>query len=149
MVVNRHYHMFRTLFVAFLFLFFVSLFLDLCVCLLSAATPDRSAHATLSKSVTSILALTYFNELLLFNVILLLMLIKLGMVYFSKVRFVPFDVNLNLLRKQNSNTNGLLSKSTWKLLMLLLLCYFLMSEFYLVFLLRSEYASIVFLPEQR
>ena len=121
-----------------------------CLSSLYPATPDKSGHVTLSKSVTTILALADFTEIILLNLVLLIILIKLGMLYCSKFRFVPFYINLNLLRKNNCNANGICSKSTLKLLMLyLLLSYFLVSNFHLLVLLWS-YPSIlrsILLPE--
>ena len=61
----------------------------------------RSDKQPLDRSLR--LPLCQIKEILCFTVILILFLIKVGILVLSKVRFVPFDVNLNLLRKNASN----------------------------------------------
>ena len=111
-------------------------------------TPARSGlHLPVTKCVIEDL-----NELNLFQISLLLLISflllvtssKLSTIFLSKFRFVPFDVNLNVLKKNDLNTTTMLWYSlTYDLIVLhLLLPCLLLYDIHLLILLPNECISI-------
>ena len=94
-----------TLFSSLLFIFF-SQCLYVPRALLPLPRPLGVGMESVTKYFENILLLSEFKEILFLNLVLIIIVVKLGVLYCSKTHFVTFDINLNLLRKNDCNLIG-------------------------------------------
>ena len=101
----------------------------------------RSDPKPLVRSYSKFI-ISQFKEILFCIVILIFVILKLGMFFCSKVRFVTFDVNLNLLKSDVCDYSSSYLWSDLLLLHLLIILYFLLFNQHMMILIQWAEPSL-------